>query len=192
MWAHELHQILCTEAVGCTCVQSALYRPLCPLAISLWTFFLVVFTESLDAEFPVSQRHLIMCWLPVPITSWLFWFSTLCLSSKMCLQEWKHLKGLEVKVHPAGVLWWLSGLWIRCCHFCGSSRCWGTGSIPGLGISICCGHNEKKNQKIKSILQRTNVALRECYRTEMMGNMECSIFFCQCGQTSKGEMMKDY
>ena len=33
------------------------------------------------------------------------------------------------------VLWWLSGLRIQCCHFCGWGCCSGVGLIPGLGMS---------------------------------------------------------
>ena len=43
-----------------------------------------------------------------------------------------------------GVLVWPSGLRIWCCHCSGLGLCCGTGWIPGLGISICCGCSQKK------------------------------------------------
>ena len=38
--------------------------------------------------------------------------------------------------------WWSSMLRIQCCHYCGM------GSIPGLGTSACCRHNQKINEWI--------------------------------------------
>ena len=38
---------------------------------------------------------------------------------------------------------WCSGLRIRHCHYCGSGRCDGVGSVPGSGNSTCPGHSQK-------------------------------------------------
>ena len=41
---------------------------------------------------------------------------------------------------------WFSGLRIWPCHCCGSGYNGRTGSIPGLGTFICCGHSQNKNK----------------------------------------------
>ena len=47
------------------------------------------------------------------------------------------------------VPWWLSGLKIWCCHYCGCGYCCGMGSIPGLGTSACHRFSKKKKKKKK-------------------------------------------
>ena len=52
-----------------------------------------------------------------------------------------------------GVPLWCSGLRIWHCYYNGLGRCYGVGSIPGLGTSTChrCGQKKKKekNEKLK-------------------------------------------
>ena len=47
------------------------------------------------------------------------------------------------------VPWWLSRLGICPCHGYGFDRCYGAGSKPGPGTSMChrCGQNREKNQR---------------------------------------------
>ena len=66
-----------------------------------------------------------------------------------------------------GVHWWLSGLRIPHCH------CWGTGSIPGLGTSLCPGHwlPSKKKKKKKKKSKYNGLKLREgTMRSEVSTN----------------------
>ena len=46
-----------------------------------------------------------------------------------------------------GIPCWLSRLRVRCCHGCGLDGSCGTGLIPGLGTSACCGGSQKKKKE---------------------------------------------
>lgn len=50
-----------------------------------------------------------------------------------------------------GIPWWLSGLRIPCC------LCYGSGSVPGQGTSICCGRGQKKEKSINSLWPVTKI-----------------------------------
>ena len=49
-----------------------------------------------------------------------------------------------------GVPWGLNRFRIWRCHCCGSGHSCGSGSVPDLGTSACCGHGQKhiKNKKL--------------------------------------------
>ena len=46
-----------------------------------------------------------------------------------------------------GVPWWLKGLRIRHCHFCGSGYCCGMGLILGSGTFTCLRPSQKRKEK---------------------------------------------
>ena len=60
---------------------------------------------------------------------------------------------------------WFSGFSIQHCHCSGLSHCCGSGLIPGLGTSMCCGWGQKEEQrgnkitKIRPVLKKEAVHL---------------------------------
>ena len=49
-----------------------------------------------------------------------------------------------------GVLLWCSGVRIWCCHYRGLGHCYGSGLIPRLGTSTCCGCIQKQTKNPKT------------------------------------------
>lgn len=53
-------------------------------------------------------------------------------------------EGKEEYNNKLGVPLWFSGLWIWCCHCCGSGHCYGTGSLPAWELFGRCSQKEKE------------------------------------------------
>ena len=56
-----------------------------------------------------------------------------------------------------------NGLRTLHCHCSGSGRCCGSGLIPGLGTSTCCGCSKKKKKKPKEYFGDRGGRCGHCY-----------------------------
>ena len=72
-----------------------------------------------------------------------------CLKNNTANQEFYIQQNYSPKI-TSRILLWCSKLRIQCFHCCGSNCYCGTGSIPGQGISACCGRGQQTKQNKKT------------------------------------------